>query len=375
MLFQLLLAAMLAHEACPMPTNNPAQPCDQSACQLPDCRCASTDVPGGLSSSEVPQIVTIGFDDALRTYDYDTFYKPVFANRQNPNGCPIGITYFVSHHYTDYALMEHVYAEDHAEIADHSVTHQTPTTWWTSATEQQLRDEINDQRKIMEQWGGIPGGKITGFRVPFLATSENEVKVLHENSFTYEASMSTPELYWPFTLDYKSPICNSPATCPAKSYPGLWLVPVNPLKQSNGFRCAMLDACNVPQSKQEWVDLLLDNFNAHYQTNRSPFNIYSHAAWFFHPGDRANALREFLDQIQALGDVYVVTHSQMIDWVRNPVPSSAAVDFEPWKCLSRPPPRCNYQAPTCHMTFNPQILKSCSSCPNKYPTLGNPQGN
>ena len=356
-----------------MPANNPAQPCDQSACQLPDCRCASTDVPGGLSPSQVPQIVAIGFDDALRTSDYETYYKPVFANLQNPNGCPIGVTYFVSHNFTDYALVEHVHAVDHAEIADNSVTRRMPNTWWASATKQQLSNEINDQRTITEQWGGIPSGKITGFRVPFLGTSEEEVKVLHENSFTYEASMSTPELYWPFTLDYKSPICNSPATCPAQSYPGLWLVPVNPLKQSNGFNCDTLDACNVPQSKQEWVDLLWANFNAHYETNRSPFNLYSQAD---QPGNRADALREFLSQALALGDVYVVTHSQIIDWVRNPVPSSAAVNFEPWQCPSRPPPRCDYLAPTCSMTFNhQQTLKSCSSCPNNYPTLGNPQGN
>lgn len=30
--------------------------CDTSACSLPDCRCISTDIPGGLDVSETPQV-------------------------------------------------------------------------------------------------------------------------------------------------------------------------------------------------------------------------------------------------------------------------------------------------------------------------------
>ena len=37
-------------------SKGPAQPCVQAQCHLPDCRCSSTDVPGGFSSSEVPQV-------------------------------------------------------------------------------------------------------------------------------------------------------------------------------------------------------------------------------------------------------------------------------------------------------------------------------
>ena len=353
-----------------MPTSNPAQPCDTINCQLPNCRCASTNVPGGLNPQSIPQIITISFDDAFRVIDYNNYYKPIFGNRLNPNNCPIGITYFVSHFNTDYALMETAYALDRAEFADHSVTHRTPSSWWTSATEQQWTSEINDQKDIMELWGGIPQNEVKGFRAPYLATSENELKVLHDNAFSYEASMSTDENYWPFTLDYKSPICNSPSTCPVNSYPGLWLVPVKQLQQSNGVRCVMLDACTVPITKQDWLDFLWENFNSHYNTNRSPFNLYSHAAWFYISTARVEAMNEFLDEVLALGDVYVVTQSQMLHWVRNPVPSSTVANFEPWKCPSRQAPRCDYQNPTC----NTLQFKSCSSCPNTYPTIGNPEG-
>lgn len=33
-----------------------ADTCNEDACQLPDCRCASTSIPGGLSAEEVPQV-------------------------------------------------------------------------------------------------------------------------------------------------------------------------------------------------------------------------------------------------------------------------------------------------------------------------------
>ena len=35
----------------------PAKPCNPAACQLPDCRCSSTDMPGGLSPKDVPQVL------------------------------------------------------------------------------------------------------------------------------------------------------------------------------------------------------------------------------------------------------------------------------------------------------------------------------
>lgn len=33
-----------------------AEPCDEEACQLPNCRCSSTSIPGGLNPRNVPQV-------------------------------------------------------------------------------------------------------------------------------------------------------------------------------------------------------------------------------------------------------------------------------------------------------------------------------
>ena len=35
---------------------DPAPPCDAAKCKLPDCRCSSSDIPGGLDVKQVPQV-------------------------------------------------------------------------------------------------------------------------------------------------------------------------------------------------------------------------------------------------------------------------------------------------------------------------------
>lgn len=354
---------------------SPAQPCDTTKCQPPSCRCASTDIPGGLTVDETPQIVMFSFDDGLRDQDYSTYYSKVFGGRKNPNDCPISLTYFVSHDYTDYALVEHVKSVDRAEIADHSVTHRTPTTWWLNATEEEMTHEVVDQQSILHLWGNVEQEKIRGFRAPFLATSEMELKVLHENGFIYEASMVTDTNYWPFTLDYKSPICNSPATCPESAYPGLWLVPNVVYQQSSGYPCPMLDACTAPVTEQDWMDFFEDNFNVHYKHNRSPFGVYSHSAWFFGGQARVDALNKFLEKLGSMKDVYIVSHSQLLDWVRNPTPLHKIPDFEAWKCPPLPEPTCQMESPVCNKFYEDAgLLKSCNPCPPNYPGYGDPEG-
>ena len=303
----------------------------------------------------------------------------VFAERKNPNGCPVSLTFFVSHNYTDYSLVEDLYYNASYEMADHSVDHREPTTWWTNATLEEWTQEIVEQRDILMKWGNIPNNTIKGFRAPFLATSENELEALYLNNFSYEASMGTRDMYWPFTLDYKSPICTDPATCPDKSYPGLWLVPNILYEQKDGSICAMLDACTHPKSEQDWLDFFMDNFNEHYK-NRAPFGIYAHSAWFYLGSERTAALNAFLDKVLAMDNVYIVTHSQLLDWVRNPTPLDKIKDFAPWQCPKRPSPRCSYEQPGCQKSYTvgtgQRNFRTCTTpCPPNYPQYGNPYGN
>lgn len=77
---------------------------------------------GDLKVEEVPQIVLITFDDAVSSLNID-YYEELFNNetRKNPNGCPIRATFYVSHEWTDYGMIQDLYADGH-EMASHTVS-------------------------------------------------------------------------------------------------------------------------------------------------------------------------------------------------------------------------------------------------------------
>lgn len=101
------------------------QSCDPTRCTVPDCRCSGLNIPGGFHPEEIPQIVLLAFDDAVNWDNWGYYSKlfPADGSRKNPNGCPIAMTLFVSHNYTDYCMIRKLHRRG-IEIADHSLTHQ-----------------------------------------------------------------------------------------------------------------------------------------------------------------------------------------------------------------------------------------------------------
>jgi hypothetical protein len=102
---------------------NRAPPCDQSQCVLPDCFCSpdGTQIPGKLEPSNVPQMIMITFDDAVNNNNIDIYEKIFKDGRNNPNGCSIKSTFFVSHKYSNYSAVQEMHRKGH-EIAAHSIT-------------------------------------------------------------------------------------------------------------------------------------------------------------------------------------------------------------------------------------------------------------
>ena len=364
-------------------TTTPTSPCPLT-CSLPDCQCASKEIPGGLRQDQVPQMVTISFDDAIRVQDYEMFYSKILRGRRNPNGCNVSVTFFASHKDTDYSLAAELANSGH-ELAVHSVTHRTPSTFWSEDRDntEELTHEILDMRDILSQWAHVPKSNVVGYRTPFLASSENQLKILRENDFLYDCTMVTNEMYWPFTLDYKSPICSSPAVCPEESLPGLWVIPNINKVQNSSFSCSMIDSCAHPPkyTRDHWMHFFMHNFERHYNNSKAPFGLYAHASWFFFhdSAQRLQAFMDFLDYLGSLEDVYIVTMSQLIAWSRNPTPLDQLSTFDPWQCLSNTPPICSHTEPNiCNYNVDDEeyIIRLCKddSCPVEYPNITNPQG-
>ena len=65
-------------------------------------------------------MILLTFDDGVNVLNYADYERLLF-NRENPNGCPVKATYFVSHDYTNYTLVNDLYNRGH-EIASHSIT-------------------------------------------------------------------------------------------------------------------------------------------------------------------------------------------------------------------------------------------------------------
>lgn len=126
------------------PPLTPASKCDVNKCRLPDCNCGGTAIPGNLKAEQVPQIVTITFDDAINDLNWE-IYEEIFNNgRKNPNGCsPLG-TFYVSHEWTDYGQVQTLYSRGH-EIASHGITH----SFGEKFSKNQWLKEMQGQREIL----------------------------------------------------------------------------------------------------------------------------------------------------------------------------------------------------------------------------------
>jgi hypothetical protein len=101
--------------------NTPATKCRRETCLIPDCNCGGKEIPGGLSPDRVPQLVLLTFDDSVNDLNKDLYRDLFEKGRKNPNGCPISATFYVSHEWTDYGLVQNLAADGH-ELASHSVS-------------------------------------------------------------------------------------------------------------------------------------------------------------------------------------------------------------------------------------------------------------
>lgn len=345
--------------------------CSASNCKLPECHCAGHSIPGGLRPEDVPQVVLITFDDAVNWDNWELYLRlfPPDGSRRNPNGCPIGATFFVSHNFSDYCMVRKLHAGGQ-EIADHSVTHRLPHAWWAEANNLDISHEILTQRKNLADLAEIPIADIKGWRSPFLQPSgDNMFEVLHQHNFTYDATMTYPfprnvysPVMWPFTLDYSYTLVCNIQPCPKNVYPGFWIVPVVVMMDyREHLPCAYLDHCtNEPRNQDETFEMLWKNFLRNYRTNRAPMYVNLHSIWL-ETGFHLDAMDEFLLRLGTMKDVFVLPIHKSLDWVRQPTPLAQIHDFGPWQCPGFSPNQ--HDGHSCSFTFRPRSKRTTTQAP------------
>ncbi|CAK1601724.1 unnamed protein product [Parnassius mnemosyne] len=355
----------------PQPTpDKTAAKCRKDVCLLPDCYCGGKDIPGDLPVESVPQIVLLTFDDSVNDLN-KVLYADLFEKgRVNPNGCPISATFYVSHEWTDYSQVQNLYASGH-EMASHTISH----SFGEQFSQKKWNREVGGQREILAAYGGVKLEDVRGMRAPFLSVGGNKMfKMLYDSNFTYDSSLPVYENRppsWPYTLDYKLfHDCMIPP-CPTKSYPGVWEVPMVMWQDLNGGRCSMGDACANPPEAEGVYKMLLKNFDRHYTTNRAPFGLFYHAAWFTQPHHKEGFIM-FLDYINKMKDVWIVTNWQALQWVRDPTPISRLNNFQPFQCNYQDrPKKCN-NPKVCNLWHKSGVryMRTCQPCPEIYPWTG-----
>ncbi|XP_063701233.1 uncharacterized protein LOC134831435 [Culicoides brevitarsis] len=355
----------------PQPTpDKTAAKCRKDVCLLPDCFCGGKDIPGELPVNQIPQIVLLTFDDSVNDLNKGLYQDLFERGRVNPNGCPISATFYVSHEWTDYSQVQNLYSDGH-EMASHTVSH----SFGEQFSVKKWAREVAGQREILSAYGGVKLEDVRGFRAPFLSIGGNKMfKMLHDFNFTYDSSMPVYENRppsWPYTLDYKIfHDCMIPP-CPTKSYPGVWEVPMVMWQDLNGGRCSMGDACSNPSDAENVEKMIMKNFERHYTTNRAPFGLFYHAAWFTQPHHKEGFIN-FLDKINQMNDVYIVTNWQALQWVRDPTPLSRMNSFQPFQCNYQDrPKRCN-NPKVCNLWHKSGVryMRTCQPCPEIYPWTG-----
>ncbi|GAA5814133.1 hypothetical protein MFLAVUS_007624 [Mucor flavus] len=322
-----------------------AAPCDPNTCKLPSCLCPSLTPPNGLQPKDVPQFVTITFDDSVQA-------ELLATAKDLLNG-----SWYVSMLYTNFALVQQWYANGN-EVADHTFTHVgTPSA-----------QEIAAARAMLNQYG--------------VNYTTDTLREIAKQGFQYDTSSTgvIDDNFWPYTLDNGlandcwNNVCGSDLKLPGTAQ--------------------LMDVylSGTPSDVTSWSET---NFARHYNGNRSPFGIYVHPTHLTnYPGladmsSQKAAVVSFIQSLASKPDVWFVTNEQLLQWMQNPVPVSQLAS-QPYMQCTLP----NIGKEICNgletisiasnvvsgsllnnCNFNAASWGTCFNCPATEPTLDNPTPN
>jgi len=254
---------------------------------------------------------------------------------KNPNGCNVPVTFFTTQQGSDCAKVKEMFEMNH-EIAAHTVNHK------------ELRPELEDleyQILGVRDWlaaeCGIPKDKIRGQRNPYLTHSPKTREIIAKAGFLYDStineyvgygSTTTPDnenRLFPYTFDngvvqdcawngiYSE--CND-----KERYPGMWEIPMWDLFKDPSKKYEV-KGNSVTMDPPDPFNFLKAQLDIAYNNNRAPLPIFLHATWgnfSINVPDMVAETRKFVEYAVQKEGVWAVTMSQLIDWLKNPVPWS-----------------------------------------------------
>jgi hypothetical protein len=214
-------------------------------------------------------MILMTFDGAVNLNNIGQYDKIFAPNRTNPNGCPIRGTFFISHEYADYQSIQRLHHEGHEIAVDtisyvnttklkfsfHKIRKLMPLNPYRTAkgleTEsyEKWAQEMIGMKMILGKFANVSGEDIIGMRAPYLKPGRNaQYEVLQDFGFVWDSSVGVPPIKipaWPYTLDYSIPHDCKAGTCPTRSFPGVWELPLNAhfVESFEGGHCPYMDQC------------------------------------------------------------------------------------------------------------------------------------
>lgn len=151
-------------------------------------------------------MVTLTFNGAMNI-DNLPIYQQIFSeDLLNPNGCSVRGTFYVSHKYTNYSMVQDYHRLGH-EIAVFSITRKDDPKYWSEGTYDDWLAEMAGDRLIIERFSNISDGSVIGVRAPFLRVGGNtQFQMMNDQFFVYDSSIAVPlgrVPVWPYTLLYR----------------------------------------------------------------------------------------------------------------------------------------------------------------------------
>jgi hypothetical protein len=345
-----------------------------------DHRAWSQSPPGGLSVSQVPMFVAIGFDDnprsGLNTTPASgmTWVTNFFKTKRNPAGSGnagtfdnalVRVSFYSNATYIDNTG----YVEDPVlvkrswntalvdghETGNHTYSH--PDGGANNFTVAQWTSEINSDNDWLTRAfvpneaafsvGSGPGVSlinIIGFRTPYLSYNTNTFQALHNIGFTYDVSVEDgwqlsddgTNMNWPYTLDSGSP-GGTAVGRPTGNQSGLWELGAQPFVMPSTLRTQLgltkitgLDYnmwVSANMTPDQVLTTLKYDLDQRLASNRAPFmvgahtNIYTDAVSLPNstPQQRRDTIEAFVNYALSKPQVRIVTAKDLVTWLRNPV--------------------------------------------------------
>ncbi|KAF5291272.1 hypothetical protein FQR65_LT11450 [Abscondita terminalis] len=325
--------------------------CGDQCKLINDCACESSNSP--IEQNLTPQFVTLVFNDLVLASNYDEYYSKFFLDRKNPDGNPITASFYVLPENSDCDIVNKLYNNGY----DINLSIKS-----ACSSEEQIRQNIEKMRKNVSKIANVSIDDIIGIKSRLFGDATfgayQDVKMSYDNSYVVSYRSRT----FPFTLEYKSSLGL------LESYPHFWVLPMINFIGEAGRECNSLFSCQIQGTTSEIVQWLFDQFNQSYNTNRAPITILLNTIWFLATPNSEEAFALFLDRLASYKDVFLVGHSEVLRWSRNPVPSDVYETNFKRRSRSCTPANCIYFIPELNESKSARI---CGTCPLHYPWLEN----